>query len=412
MQKNNLYNLSVYGIGQAFNLITPLIVIPYIIAVCGLANYGRSAVAMALLFFLIVFVDYGSDIIGVKAVATNRDKQYELGRIFTTTYCAKFCMLILILGVMAVLFLFVPNFADDSALYFLSLPILIGQFLNPTWYLQGLENFKVITIVNVLSKCIYLIGIFSFINQPSDYIYINLWWGIGMIVANGCCFLWLIHKNRFEFRALCKDDISIHLKEGFPIFSSQIFVAIQLYSPLMLVGFLGGAVLAGTYRVVDQIIVIFKTYILLFFNFVFPRVCYLLGDSLAKGVRYWLLFNGANFIFILISMAVVYGFSSDVVAFFTDSHRDGITDLLKIAILIPILMSVSVPLKQLVLGMTYNSFYVNTTIAISLANVIAMIVMLSLFGLPGVLISLILAEATTAMLFYLKINKPLFLPQK
>ena len=43
--------LSVYGFGQAFNLVTPLLVIPYIVAVCGEENFGKTAVGMALSFF-------------------------------------------------------------------------------------------------------------------------------------------------------------------------------------------------------------------------------------------------------------------------------------------------------------------------------------------------------------------------
>ena len=65
-------NLSVYGFGQLFNLVTPLLVIPYIVTVCGEENFGKTAVGMALCFFLMVFIDYGSEIVVVKDVAVNR----------------------------------------------------------------------------------------------------------------------------------------------------------------------------------------------------------------------------------------------------------------------------------------------------------------------------------------------------
>ena len=77
--------LSVYGFGQLFNLVTPLLVVPYIVGVCGEENFGKTAVGMAIAFFLIVFIDFGSDIIGVRQVAVNRDNPEQLNKVFTTT---------------------------------------------------------------------------------------------------------------------------------------------------------------------------------------------------------------------------------------------------------------------------------------------------------------------------------------
>ena len=83
------HKLSVYGFGQLFNLVTPLLVVPYIVSICGEENFGKTAVGMAIAFFLIVFVDFGSDIIGVREVSVNRDNPEVLNKIFTTTYVVK-----------------------------------------------------------------------------------------------------------------------------------------------------------------------------------------------------------------------------------------------------------------------------------------------------------------------------------
>ena len=52
-------NLTIYGFGQVFNLITPLLVIPYIVLICGEEGYGKIGVGMALAFFIMVFILYG-----------------------------------------------------------------------------------------------------------------------------------------------------------------------------------------------------------------------------------------------------------------------------------------------------------------------------------------------------------------
>lgn len=402
-------SFGIYGFGQAFNLITPLLVIPYIISVCGLAYYGRAAFGMALMFFLMVFIDFGSDISGVKTVATNRDNHKMLQKILVTTYSAKQLMLLIVVALMSILFLTVPYFRVDSAMLFLTLPILLGQFLNPTWFLQGIEDFGQITAVNILSKVIYVGGIFAFIQGPEDYIYINLWWAIGMISANAASFYYLLRRYNLHLEMTSVREIKEHFAAGFPIFSSQIFVSLQLYSPLILIGFFGTPVLAGTYRVVDQVVVMFKTYLLVFFNYVFPRVCYLLSTDAAKGVRYWSTYNGVNFIFIAVSMVLVYCYSDLIVAFFTADNHQEIVALLRLASCIPLLMAVSIPLKQLVLASNFNKFYVNATMIVVIFNVAMILLLLPQLGIRGVLYSLIITELLTAAVFFWKIKNKSFL---
>ena len=266
---------SIYGFGQLFNLVTPLLVVPYIVSVCGEENFGKTAVGMAIAFFLIVFVDFGSDIIGVREVAVNRDNPKALNKIFTTTYAVKAIILIVVLVIISIIFLSFSYFVAENKMFFLGLLVLLGQFINPTWFLQGIENVKWITILNVISKTIYLAGIFFTIKHEHDYIYINMWWGIGMIISNFVMFILVVKKYQFSFLTVNKFEVVNLIKNDFSMFSSQVFVSLQLYAPVVLISYFGSNLMAGQYRIVEQIIVIFKTYIFLFFNYVFPKVCFL-----------------------------------------------------------------------------------------------------------------------------------------
>lgn len=398
--KEQIQKLSVYGFGQLFNLVTPLIVAPYIISVCGEENYGKSAVGMAVAFFLIVFVDFGSEISGVREAAINRENNNVLNKIFSTTYSIKAIILVIILLVSILLFLSFDYFKQEKSLFLLSLSIILGQFLNPTWFLQGVENVKYITLLNVLSKMFYLTCVFLFIKDKSDYIYINLYWGLGMIFANTFIVYLLIKKYRFSISLQKREVLKNHLKKDFSIFSSQVFVSLQLYAPVFLVSFFGNNLLAGQYRIIEQIIVVFRTYILLFFNYTYPRVCYLLSLDYRKGIRTWFHFNGVNFLFVLFSMIFFYIFSHQIVSYFSKTDLYTLSELLKIAIFIPILFSISVPLKQLVLAFNYNRFYVFSTYIIVFICLLLIVLLLNNFKLIGVFYSLILTELL-AIIFYL-----------
>lgn len=401
-------NLTIYGFGQAFNLITPLLVIPYIVAICGEAGYGKIGVGMAIAFFLMVFVDYGSEIIGVKEVSVNRENKEALESIFTTTYSAKAVLLLLVTLVFTLIIFLIPYFAAEKALFFLSLSMVVGQFINPTWFFQGVENFKWITILTIISKIIYLAGVFIFIKNPEEYVLNNLIWGVGMIFANGISFGYIIKKYSFSFKNTSKEKVVELLQQNFSLFCSQIFVSLQMYAPIVLISFFGGNTMAGQYKIIDQIIVIFKTYILLFFNFVYPRVCYLLEKSREEAISFWKTYNGLNFLFISLAMLLIFLFSTEVVAYFNPKELETISDLLKIAIFIPILQAISVPLKQLVLGANKQAQYVRITMIITTISLLLIVAVTPFFKVFGVLLSLIITEIVTTIIYYFTIKSKLF----
>lgn len=399
--------LSVYGFGQLFNLVTPLLVVPYIVSVCGEENFGKTAVGMAIAFFLIVFIDFGSDIIGVREVAVNRDNPEVLNKIFTTTYVVKGIILLIVLTVASIIFLSFHYFKSEKIMFILGLSVLIGQFLNPTWFLQGIENVKWITLLNIVSKCIYLVGIFFTIKKESDYIYINLWWGLGMIVSNFLVFIWIIKKHQFSFLMVNKDEVFKHIRNDFSMFSSQIFVSLQLYAPVVLISYFGNNLMAGQYRIVEQIIVIFKTYIFLFFNYVFPRVCYLIETDFKRGLKNWIIYNGVNFVFVTMGMLFFHIYSYEIVSYFNPTNRYVLSNLLEVAVFVPLILAISIPLKQLVLAYNYKRFYVYLTSVMVLFNLLAIVILLPKFQVYGVFYSLIATDLIVIIFYLYQLKKNL-----
>lgn len=406
--KKQFVNLVTYGMGQGFNLVTPLLVAPYLISIFGQGGYGKVGVGMALSFFLIVIIDYGSDIIGVKDVAVNRNDKVTLGKILSTAYVARFLLLCIVLLVMTFLYYTVPYFSKEKELFLFGLPILVGQFINPTWVFQGIENFKGITALTIASKIIYVIGVFLTIKNAGDYIYVNLWWGIGMIIANFIAFTRLCSMYKITLGNTSKTEVVNFLKGNFSMVFSQLFLSLQLYSPIMLISFFAGDAMAGKYKIIEHIVVAFKTYIFLFFNYVYPRVCYLIEKNIKQAMRFWKLYNGANFIFIAICMSVLYILAKPVVQYFDKAATDEIAGLLQFAILLPITLAISIPLKQLVLGWNHEKFYIRLTMIMVVFNVVLLVVLLKFFKIYGVLASLIITEAITAVLYVMIIKKKLF----
>lgn len=398
--------LGIYGIGQLFNLVTPLLVMPYIISVCGIENYGNISISLALAFFMLVFIDYGSEIVSVRAVSINRTDPAKVSEIFLTTQAAKFIMMLVIIGSCLLLFSLVPYFKQHYLLYILSLTIVIGQVLSPVWLLQGLEKYTLITIINITSKIIYVLLVLFLIKTETDFIYVNLYWGLGMIVSNLSILFYLDKIYKFKFSKKIFGQGLQYLKENFKIFVSQVSTSLQLYLPLMLIGWFGSSLLAGQFKVVEQIIVIFRTYLLLFFNFIYPNICYKLQEGFKKTIRYWSIANGANFAFIAFLMVLVLIFRLDIIRHFSEENVEMLAQLLKVALLIPIVQALQIPLKQLVLALEHTHYYVATSVLQTFLLVALIMISIQNFDLFAVIYSIIISETIISFAYLYILYKP------
>jgi len=155
----------IYSIGQGFNLVSPIIIAPYIISVCKLDSFGKIGLGFAFSLFLILIVDYAFDIKGTKKISESRNSYEQLHHQLVITLFTKVVLVVIAFLIAFLIISFVPMFSTERTLFFLSFTIVFAQVFNPTWFLQGLEDFKTSSLINILSKSTYLIMVFLFVKQ-------------------------------------------------------------------------------------------------------------------------------------------------------------------------------------------------------------------------------------------------------
>lgn len=403
-QNDQIKKFSIYGFGQFFNLVSPLIVIPYVVSICGEENFGKAAVGMAMAFFLYVFVDYGSEIVGSREVAINRNNLKRLENILIVNLVSRLLLLLLVLSISILLIYVVFGLRNEKELFLGSLLIVVGQYFNLSWFFQGLEKVTWITFGNVFSKIIYLSSVFFLIDEKSDYIYINFLFGFGAFVTNLSILFIVFKKYNFRWFWPRFEFIRRFYVKDFSILISQIFVALQNNMPVILISHLGGNLLAGQYRIIDQLILIFKTYLNLFFNYIYPRICYLIDSFSDKLLKEWRIFNGLNIVFVILGSLILYWKATFFVSFFNVTFVEEMVQYLRIAVFIPVIVSFSIALKQMLLSYNLKKEYVTiTTISITL-NLLSIILVLPIYGITGVLYVHIVTELFI-VLFYLLCTK-------
>jgi O-antigen/teichoic acid export membrane protein len=405
--KKKIKDFFIYGLGQAINILSPLLVLPFLINKCGIEAVGKVGVGMSIALILNGIIDYGSYINGVKDISINRNNLAVLEKKFNAIYLSKIVLFCLIFVFIVTAIVFVPYLSQDKPLFFLSLTIFIGQLINPAWFFQGVENFKWISIVNVLSKIIYLALVFCLIKQKNDYILANLFLGIGAIIANSLGLFWLMKKHSFSFRDVKLEAAIIIIKEEFSFSLSQLFLSLYQFFPIILISYFGGNLMAGQFRVIDQIISIFKTYLNMFFYFVYANICFELNKSYTNGIKVWKQYNGFNFLLLITLIAVFFYFAPFIVNYFKidSNHIPTISKYFRIALVIPLLTAISLPLRQLMFAFNLNKMYIIFTISTTIVNFILLILFTTILGLKGVFISIIIIELIVITLYAITLMK-------
>ncbi|MFN3752799.1 oligosaccharide flippase family protein [Flavobacterium sp.] len=405
--RKKITDFLIYGFGQVINLVSPLFVMPFIIYKCGEDGLGKVGVGFSLALILNGIIDYGSYIKGVQEISINRDNKVVLERKFKSIYLSKLLLTVLVFILLSVLVFTVPFFSRDKTLFFFSFFIVIGQFINPQWFFQGVENFKWISIVNVISKTIYILLVLILVNQKSDYIYANLFFGIGAVIGNGIGLWWLVSHYGFVLNDFSFKDAIVILKEEFSFSVSQIFLSLYQFFPIMVISYIGGDFMAGQFRVIDQIVSVFKTYLNMFFYFVYANICYELNKNIKSGIKVWQQYNGFNFGLLLIVLMTFYLNSEYILTFFK-IHPTKIAlmaDYFKLGLIVPLFVSVSQPLRQLIFAFNENKIYIRITIIATIFNFILLYILTNYQGLKGAFYSIIIIEFIIIVLYLTILRK-------
>lgn len=395
-------NFVIYGIGQAFNLVSPLLVAPYIVFVCKEDGFGKVSLGFAVALFLILIVDYAFEIKGPKEVSENRDNLPVLHEIANTTFFSKFILFIPVLLCTSLIIYFVPFFYKEKELFFFSMAVVLAQVCNPTWFLQGVENFRALTVINIASKVSYIVLVYVLIKHKEDYILVNLILGGTALVFNAAGIIYLKKIYAIKAKAPGASKLKAILKADFSFCISQLFLSARQHLPAFAVSYFLGFYATGQYKIIEQVISMFRTFIQVFLRFFYPAVNYKISKDFTQGFNFWKKYTLSCFAFTIPSLIIIYIFSAQILVFFNASAQTIITlnTTFRLSLCIPLLMSASLPLEQLMFVLNKNKQYIAIIISATITTIVLVLFSVQRFELDGVILSVIFSEFMLVALFF------------
>lgn len=402
IQDKTKWNFFIYGIGQSFNLLSPLIVAPLLVSKCGIDSFGKIGLGFALALFLILIVDYSFDVKGTKQVAENREENEKLSKMLSLAIFTKMSLFIIASLIGLLLIFFIPFFYQEKKLFIFSLLIVLAQVFNPVWFLQGIEKYKQISIINIASKSVYVLWIFLFIKEKNDYVWANFYLGLSALLINLAGLTYIVRKRQLTIAIPIKKDVLAVLKSDFTFCLSQLFLSVRQLSPLVITGYFLGYTFAGHFKVIEQVITLFRTFNQVYLRFFYPKACYLFATNKSMGFRFWKKYLRTNLFFVIIGLTILLLFSKEVLQFFHLSQQAivGINPIFKASLLVSLMLSLTLSLEQLMFITDQLNNYIRITIFVTVINLMMLILLIKSYELIGVVFTLLIAELLFIILYF------------
>lgn len=220
-------NIGHLTILQFFIVLAPLLTYPYLIRVLGASLWGEIILCQSIISYFSLLISFGFDVSSTKNIAVNINNKDKIVQIVSSTIILKSILLVLSIILFIILVENITFLQSRKYLYYYAFTTCIGEWLFPIWYYQGTERIKTITLINVISRTIFLILIFILIKNPSDYLYVPLLTGLGSIIGGGAGLWMMISRYKIKIRPQKFDVIKNNFKDSFYPFLSKLVISFK-----------------------------------------------------------------------------------------------------------------------------------------------------------------------------------------
>lgn len=221
------HNTTYLTVLEILKMIMPFVALPYLISTVGSEKYGLVVFAQAIISYFIILVNFGLDVSAVKNVSVNRNDNGKLGEVVSSVLLIKAFLFVCSFIILSVLLLCVKQFRENAVLFLLSFLSCLSEILFPSWFYQGVEKMKYITLIRFSSILFYTVTVFLFIKSQDDYLLIPLLQSLGWILSGAISFFMLIKIEKISLYIPKFESIKKYFLESIPFFVSRISVVVN-----------------------------------------------------------------------------------------------------------------------------------------------------------------------------------------
>lgn len=268
---------------QIVSCLVPVITIPYLARVLGVAGWGLVAFTQSFASFTILAVEYGFNLSATREVARHRDNREKLTEIFAGVLGAKCLIAGASLIVARLVCSLVPTFSSHRNLLWAGMFWAIPQAFTVMWFFQGFERLRLVAALDIAAKIMATVAIFFVVRRPDDD------WVV--LVAQGCAYslsffvgMGLAYRE-LPFRLPTWSATWEALSMGWTMFLFRMSVSLYSVANSFILGLFVAPQFVGYYAGAEKLI---KALLQLFTpvtQTLYPRVSHLVQHDLVRARR-------------------------------------------------------------------------------------------------------------------------------
>ncbi|ERM82161.1 hypothetical protein P872_08300 [Rhodonellum psychrophilum GCM71 = DSM 17998] len=271
---------------QASNILISLISMPLLIQSIGVDQFGLVNLALSVIILANIVVDYGYSLSAPRAVALQSNDKEALSHIFSNIISSKM-LLASLTSVVILISVFVFNlFQGYQTILILSMLILFSEAALPLWFFQGLEKMKLVSITNIFSKLLFLMGIVLFIQSPEQSKWVNFIFGGSALVINLCLLLYIHYELEIKLFKPRLKALVISFKENIFLFLSNLTSHFSVNGGLIILSFFSNAETLGMFSLAEKISFVLRMFPALVIQSIYPNASKLYQNDRPGFYRY------------------------------------------------------------------------------------------------------------------------------
>lgn len=272
IKKNFVYS----SVLTTANYIFPLLTYPYVSRVLGVDRIGICNFVDSIINYFILFSVMGVGIIGIREIARTKDDKESLKRTFSSLFLLNTVSTSLVLIVLIGAIFLVPKLYAYKDMMWIGVLKLISNYLLIEWLYKGLENFKLITYRTIIVRSLYVVSVFLFVREASDYkIYFLL---LSLSITLNAVFNCYYAK---EFVKLTFKNVSIrkYCKSSLILGSYTLLTSMYTSFNVAYLGFISSETEVGYYTTATKLYTIFLSLFTAFTGVLLPRMSALIAED-------------------------------------------------------------------------------------------------------------------------------------
>jgi PST family polysaccharide transporter len=272
---------------QLISLILPLIALPYLATVLGTDGLGRLAFALSIAQIAVTLTDYGFNLSAPRAVALHRDSPQALADIWCAVTLLRAGFAVLGMAVIALAAVFSDRIRAELGLIAAAYAMVVGNVLFPQWFFQGLQQLKLVSAIQVLSRFAVFGAIFVLVKAKQDIYWATFLQGAGFLLG-GLLALPFV-PNALKGARLQWPGYQVlgrHLSEGWHVFLSTAAVTVYTSANSFFLGLFAPASAVGYYHVAEKLVRTVQTLYGPISGAIYPHVTRLARDNAEALMRF------------------------------------------------------------------------------------------------------------------------------